>query len=109
MDNVPTNPDSAGTWDKQEHASTLLGDKGGMALWVRRDEGLPRSAVRFGGDIVTCLTELAALQMGLDKITSDIAQVHGIDLVDFKGMVGIAHNELTKHTIEGTSRFMPAR
>lgn len=62
---------------------------GGIAIWVRRDELLPPSAIRFhtqklaGGEDIESTeiaTILAALQVGLEQLTAAMAREMGMPL-----------------------------
>ena len=67
----------------------LYPGKGGIAIWVRRDECTPRAAIRFRKEDVpleeTCCL-LASLRVGLDILERSIAQIHGIEPDVFAAM-----------------------
>lgn len=75
---------------------------GGIAVWVRRDELLPRVAVRFSTavkegeeiDAIHLATIIATLRVGLDRITHAMADQMGMERDTLKGMIDKAHEVL---------------
>lgn len=75
---------------------------GGVAVWVRRDELLPRVAVRFSTaakegeeiDAIHIATYLATLRVGLDRITHAMADSMHMDRGTLKSMIDKAHEVL---------------
>lgn len=88
----------------QAGADTLLfPGKGGIAIWVRRDEMLPRAAIRFRSgpgqennsvDFIEIAALLAALQVALGKITISLADQMGIDHHEFAAICDAAMQEM---------------
>lgn len=75
---------------------------GGIAVWVRRDEMLPRVAVRFrtdkpegeNVDIEQTMTLVAMLSLGVERLQDILADTHNAEREAFKAAVKIAADAL---------------
>lgn len=76
----------------------LYPGRGGIAVWVRRDELLPRSAIRWREpgkatgeiDLTEAVTMMAALQVGIAKTGMGLAKLFDIPEEKFAAMVDTA-------------------
>lgn len=90
--------DRTDVWDHNKAADGLFGSEGGMAIWVRRKEAAPRSAVRNGTtDFTEVLTELGALKLGLDQLVEAVAQRLSMDVKDVRTGMDLAANVISQH------------
>jgi CO/xanthine dehydrogenase Mo-binding subunit len=101
------NQDRAATWDKNSGIDRIFGTAGGMAVWVRREEGAGRAAVRGGtSDLVQTSMDLAAMTIALERLMTDLAASLGMAVDDLRRMVAIAAD--TMHPIiEHATRIKP--
>ena len=116
MSDTPSQPlpSGIGRNDKleiQAGADILLNPgNGGFALWVRRDEGQPRAAVRLRSKdlpIEECVVLLAAMQIGLGKLCMTMAQQFGMDEEAFAAMCDKALEILGPEMDARTESFAP--
>lgn len=78
---------------------------GGVAVWVRRDELMPRVAIRFNTakaegervDVLYIATILATLRIGVDRATHALADNMGVERDQLAAMVEVAHKGLAPH------------
>lgn len=82
--------------------SFLYSGGGGIAVWVRRDELLPRAAIRFRAkrglsdqiDLVDSTILAATLRIALERAEHALADQHATDREQFSKMVDVVRNEL---------------
>jgi hypothetical protein len=82
--------------------SFLYPGGGGIVVWVRRDELLPRASIRFRAkpglsdrvDLVDSTILAATLRIALERIEHALADQHTTDREQFSKMVDAVRNEL---------------
>lgn len=89
-------------------AENMIGESGGVLIWVRRDEGLPRAAVRAGNDsngefpsIEETVWLFACMDHARAMLLSQIADRYGIGAIELHGMIGMAGAIIDKKTSDG--------
>ena len=94
--------DRTTAWDNNKVADLLFGPSGGMAIWVRREEGAGRACVRKAGDPAQTAMDLAALKIAFDRLIESIAAAEGITPDQLSRMVRVAETEMSGLTDHAT-------
>lgn len=105
-----------GKRDKDEAeagADTLLyPGGGGIAIWVRRDETVPRAALRFKRrpgmetdqvDLVEAISLVTTLECGVDRVKTMMARLYDIDEKTFAGMCAAAKEVVAPRCVAFTA------